>query len=250
MSKAAWIIFSVAVVGLLGALIVLTRGEQIDLSNVNLNETQSKSEQSGNISDHVSGSNSGDVVLIEYLDYQCPGCAGAHPRVRAIMEQYGEDVTLIVRHFPVPAGSNSRIAAASAEAAGMQDEDKFWQMHNLLLSNQSEWGSAPATERTDVFVGYAEQLDLDADKFRDDLSSPDIAKKIAFDRAMGVEHGVTGTPSFFLGGESLDSEVWGDEEAFKEAIEQEISQADTSGEATNRKDGDEDSDGDKDKDDK
>ncbi len=197
MNRTAWIIFSVAVIALLATLIGLSRRDRVDVGELNVNQIQSASDAAGGIGDRVFGNRDSDVVLIEYLDYQCPGCAAAHPRVVSIGEQYGDDIAIVVRHFPLPNHPNARIAAASAEAVGLQDEDKFWQMHDLLIENQTAWSTASPAERTDIFVSYAEQVGANVEQFREDLASSQVTQKIAFDQALGREHGVNATPSFF-----------------------------------------------------
>lgn len=93
-----------------------------------------------NENDHMLGNPDATVVLVEYGDYQCPACGAVHPVVNQLMENLGEDVTLVFRHFPlVNLHANALPAAQAAEAAGMQG--KFWEMHDKLYEHQSDWSS-------------------------------------------------------------------------------------------------------------
>lgn len=208
MNKVGWIIFSAVVVLLLGGLVVWTRiaNPPIDLSGINNNSIIAASEQNGNIADHVKGSDKNKVILVEYGDYQCPSCAGVHPNVTNLVEQYSDDLTFVFRNFPLTSiHPNARAAAAAAEAAGLQG--KFWEMHDMLYENQGDWETLDTSKRLDVFNSYATSLSLDLNKFKLDYADKPIAQKINFDMALGKSVGTQATPTFFLNGEKLDDTV-------------------------------------------
>ena len=205
MNKTGWIIFSVVVLALLGGLVAWTRiaNPPINLIGVENNSIVAASDQNGNIADHSTGSKDNKIMLVEFGDYQCPGCEGAYPHVKTLMEQYGDDVTLVFRNFPLTSiHPNARAAAAVAEAAGLQG--KYWEMHDMLYGSQSDWDSLDTSKRTDIFNGYASTLGLDVEKFKTDVVAKPVTQKINFDLALGKSVKVTGTPTFFLNGEQLD----------------------------------------------
>lgn len=205
MNKIGWIIFSVVVVLVLGGLVAWTRiaNPPIDLTGVENNSVVAASDQNGNIADHTKGSESNKILLIEYGDYQCPSCGDAYPNVNTLMEEYGDDVTLVFRNFPLTAiHPNARAAAAVAEAAGLQG--KFWEMHDKLYVSQNDWSGLDASKRTTVFNSYAQDLGLDMDKFNADVAGKEAGQKINFDMALGKSVDVAATPTFFLNGKKLD----------------------------------------------
>lgn len=208
MNKTGWIIFSTVVVLLLGGLVVWTRlsNPSIDVSKVNANSVLGATEQSGNIGDHVTGSDANKILFIEYGDYQCPSCGGAYPNIKNLMNQYGKDVTLVFRNFPLTTmHPNARAAAAVAEAAGLQG--KYWEMHDELYSAQDSWSGLDANKRTDAFQRYAKDLGLNIDKFNSDVTGTAATQKINFDLALGKSLGINATPTFYLNGEKLDDET-------------------------------------------
>lgn len=225
MNKIGWIIFSAAVVAILGGLIVWARvtNPPIDISSVENNSIIAASNSNGNIGDHVTGSDANKLFLIEYGDYQCVYCSQAYPNVKTILEEYGDDLTFIFRNFPITtAHPNARAAAAVAEAAGLQG--KFWEMHDKLYESQNDWSNLGIDQRTTTFSSYAKDMGLDLDKFTADLSSKPVSQKINFDLALGKHVGVSGTPAFFLNGEKLDDEsaqsiVQGDLTAIKAKLD-------------------------------
>ncbi|MFZ1250192.1 MAG: thioredoxin domain-containing protein [Candidatus Microsaccharimonas sp.] len=210
MNKIGWIIFSAAVVLLLGGLVAWTRisNPPIDVSGLENNSIIAASDQNGNIADHVTGSDSNKIMLIEYGDYQCPSCGGAYPNVKTLLDEYGENVTFVFRNFPLTSiHPNARAAAAVAEAAGLQG--KFWEMHDMLYENQNSWENLDSSKRADIFTQYATSLGLDIDKFNADIAGNQTSKKVNFDLALGKEAGVSATPTFFLNGEQLDEATSG-----------------------------------------
>jgi len=135
------------------------------------------------------------VVLEEYGDYQCPPCGQLYPDLKQIEKEYGNQVQIVFHHFPLmKIHKNALIAAHAAEAA--RNQDKFWEMHDLLYRNQKDW-SELADPRS-VFLSYAKQLGLNLDQFNGDLESNQIDQRISADIQRGSAQGVTGTPTVFL----------------------------------------------------
>lgn len=211
MNRIGWIIFGAVVVLILGGLVVYSRisNPGIDVSNVDTNAVQAAGSDNGNIADRTFGKTDSKVVLIEYGDFQCPSCAGAHPTIKSILEEYQDKILFVFRNFPITSiHPNAKAAAAAAEAAGLQD--KYWEMHDLIFESQNSWKDLSSSERTDKFKSYAEQLGLDVDRFTTDLSSADINKKLAYDMALAKKVGVSATPTFILNGSQLDQETSSD----------------------------------------
>lgn len=211
MTTKTWIIFAAVVVALFGGLIYLSTRNSIDVSNVNEASVLSASEQSGNIADHTLGNAKSKIVLIEYGDYQCPGCASAYGPLKTVSEKYKDHMVFVFRNFPlVSIHPNARAASAAAEAAGLMG--KYWEMHNLLYANQDAWKNADTKERNTIFEGFASQIGLDAQEFASTLRerSEAINQKISFDQALGGKVDVTGTPAIYLNGKAVDQYVLDD----------------------------------------
>ena len=222
MSKIKWIIFSVISLGILALLVIFSNQSKIDVSNVDVNAIQVASDQSGNIADNVSGKIDSKVMLIEYADYQCPGCAGVYPTIKSVTEEYADRIAFVFRNFPLTTiHANAKAAAATSEAAGLQG--KFWEMHDKIYTTQSSWSNLSESDRVEFFANYAKDLSLDIDKFNKDIVSSSVSHKISFDLAVGKKAEVDSTPTFFLNGVKLDQSVWADAAKLKEAIDEELS---------------------------
>jgi protein-disulfide isomerase len=81
--------------------------------------------------DNVRGAKNGKITLIEFSDFECPFCSRFIPTVEQVEETYGDDVTLVFKHFPLSFHPLAKPAAVASECAG--DQDKFWEMHDALF---------------------------------------------------------------------------------------------------------------------
>jgi len=141
--------------------------------------------------DHIRGPADAPVTVVEYGDFECPYCGQAEAVMRDLLAGHG-DVRYVWRHLPLnDVHPNAQLAAEAAEAAA--EQGSFWDMHDLLLSNQS------ALRPRDL-VGYAEQLGLDVDRFRDHMRRGAGAEQIDEDVDSADLSGVSGTPTFFING--------------------------------------------------
>lgn len=150
---------------------------------------------------HTKGNTESGLLLVEYSDFQCPACKAAAPAVADLVENFGDQFALEYRHFPLSQiHPNAKAAAAAAEAAGIQG--KFWEMHDMLFDNQSQWGQSFNPER--FFRGYAVELGLNEDRFRFDLDSAMVNDRVEADAAEAAELQLPGTPAFVFNGEQVD----------------------------------------------
>lgn len=150
-------------------------------------------------SQRISDAPEDSVAFVEFLDFECEACRAAHPAVTELRATYGSEVSFVVRNFPLH--NNSEAAARAAEAAAAQG--MFIEMMDLLFETQPEWGEKTRSQE-DVFFGFAEQLGLDMDRFREVYDDPATVEKIRRDQVDGQALGVSGTPTFFLDGVKLE----------------------------------------------
>lgn len=223
MDKKGWLIFSVIVIALFGILIYRSQSEKITLTDVDPFQIQGASENNGEIADHVLNPSDNSLTLIEYGDFQCPGCQSMYPIVHKITEEFASDIQYVFRSYPLSYHANAKASAAAAESAGLQD--RYWDMFDMIYSNPDDWENAGATERTEVFLRYAKELGLDTNRFKEDLDSERVKKKINFDVSLANLSNVTATPTFFLNGEKLDSDKIVTENGFREIVKEALSES-------------------------
>jgi Na+/H+ antiporter NhaA len=141
--------------------------------------------------DHIRGPNESLVTLLEYGDLECPYCGQAEPIVRELLTEFG-DIRYVWRHLPLTdVHPNAQLAAEASEAAAAQG--KFWEMHDMLLAHQD------ALHMKDL-LRYAGELDLDVERFTDDVRHHVGAARVASDVDSADLSSVSGTPTFFVNG--------------------------------------------------
>ena len=149
---------------------------------------------------HVLGPPGAVVTLEEYGDFQCPPCGKLSEPINQLQKQH--NLRVIFREFPLPMHAHAREAACAAEAAGLQG--RFWQMHDLLFREQQVWTNS-ADART-LFNAYAGMLQIDLDRFKRDMDSPEVLLKVDTDQQRGAQIGVRTTPTIFLNNQAVPPE--------------------------------------------
>ncbi len=164
--------------------------------------------------DPAMGGENAPVEIISFSDYQCPYCSRAEEVVKRVMSEYGDDVRVVFRDFPLDFHED---AVKAAEAAGCAAEQgKFSAMHDALFANQRALGQ-------DSLIKYAEEIGLEMDPFRECLTSGRREAEVMADLAAGKAVGVTGTPAFFVNGRLLSGAQ--PYEAFAAVIDDELARA-------------------------
>lgn len=146
----------------------------------------------------VAGDPDAPVTIVEFGDYQCPGCGSFARQVKPLVDQNLVEsgrASFVFYDFPlVQAHQNAFLAARAARCAG--DQDAYWQYHDALFRNQGEWASASTP--TGLFVDYAEELDLDDGAFESCLESERHAETVTANMQLGEALGVSGTPTVMV----------------------------------------------------
>jgi protein-disulfide isomerase len=138
--------------------------------------------------------------VIEFGDYQCPGCGGfalsVKPQIQLALVESGR-AQFIFYDFPLTQiHPHAVLAARSARCA--DDQGKFWEYHETLFRNQSSWASLASAVNT--FVGYGEDLGLDPDTFEACVKSDQHTEVVSANHRLGYELGVGGTPTVMVQG--------------------------------------------------
>jgi Na+/H+ antiporter NhaA len=141
--------------------------------------------------DHIRGPDDALVTLLEYGDFECPYCGQAERVIRELLSSDG-DVRYVWRHLPLnDVHPTAQLAAEASEAAAAQG--KFWEMYDTLLQHQE------ALSARDL-VRYANDVDLNIDRFTEELRRREYAPRVSEDVATADESAVSGTPTFFING--------------------------------------------------
>jgi protein-disulfide isomerase len=245
MNKRLWVALAAVVILLVGGLVwwKSTQSSELDYDAIQLDGQKLLSKQAiidavaktGNgqepdqdiiIPDHYVGNKDASVIVIEYEDFACSHCQSFYPYTKKIHDDYKDKVLFIYRDFSL-GYPNSTATIGAAEAAYLVGgETAFWQMYDLLFQDTKWVGQAvPTDERKTIFDSYAGQIGLDVAKFNQALlntSVNGIKDKIDRDKSLGTAAGATGTPTWIVDGEKVDST----DEKIRQAIDKALSAAD------------------------
>ncbi|MBL8030632.1 MAG: DsbA family protein [Candidatus Doudnabacteria bacterium] len=154
------------------------------------------------------GNSNAKVTIYEFSDFQCPFCKTFFDQaLKEIKTKYIDTgkVKLVYRHFPLPFHQNAEIAGVASECANLQG--KFREYHDLLFQNGKSDGAG--LNLADL-KKYAETLGLNKgtfgfakNKFNQCLDNKETLQAVQGDMTAGTSYGVTGTPTFFIGGKII-----------------------------------------------
>jgi protein-disulfide isomerase len=133
------------------------------------------------------------LVLVEFIDFQCPFCKRANNQVLPMLKKKYVDtgkLRIISRNLPLWFHANAVPAAQAAFCAQLQSN--FWPMRDWLLANSEEPGATN-------FVNAAKALKLDLAPFVQCLEQGTATAQLARDQQDAQAAGITATPSFVLG---------------------------------------------------
>ncbi len=169
---------------------------------------------------HTIGTASAPAQLEEFGDFQCPPCGQFHPILEQMEREFGKNLRVTFRNYPLPNHQHAVSAASAAEAAGLQG--KFWEMHKLIYEHQRDWKDQ--FDARSIFQTYAQQIGLDMVRFNRDVNGGVVQQRIAQDIRRGQSLGVNGTPTVFLNGREVSFEDL-PAEKLRVLIQQEIDNA-------------------------
>lgn len=155
------------------------------------------SSTSGSGSIKIEGKENAPVTIVEYSDFQCPLCKKFYDETYPVLQKNyvaTGKAKIIFKHFPLSIHPQSPDASVTAECA--LEQNKFWEMHDLLFQTQSSW-SGSATHN-DFFKTLAGQLQLNQKQFNECLDQQKYAGNVNKDYQEGVAKAVRGTPTFYI----------------------------------------------------
>lgn len=222
------LVTGVAVTSLLGGGITLPKAGNANagsdvvrtFGDTNNGEQAADTEPSGVLApvtgdEHILGDiENAKVVLVEYSDFECPFCERHHPSMQQAMEEFGDDVAWVYRHFPLSFHPSARPAALASECAA--EQGRFWEFGDEMFANQASLGD-------DFYIQTATDLGLNVSQFTDCYESEKYADAVDEDYSSGVAAGVQGTPATFVNGTLVSGAV--PYETLQSIIESELAAA-------------------------
>ncbi|MXX21079.1 MAG: thioredoxin domain-containing protein [Cenarchaeum sp. SB0661_bin_35] len=137
------------------------------------------------------------VTVIEFGDYQCPNCKHWFTESRPSLESDYIDTGLASVYFVdfVFIGEDSNRAAAASYCA--QEQDMYWEYHDVLYENQDGTNSGWASSEN--LAQFAANIGLDA-KMYESCMAVDHQERVSFNTMQAAQNGISRTPSFIIVG--------------------------------------------------
>jgi protein-disulfide isomerase len=143
------------------------------------------------------------VKILEYSDFQCPYCAQFVLKTeQQIIDAYVATGKVYFEYhsFGEFIGPESARAAEAAYCAG--DQEKFWEMHDVIFANQTGENVGAFTDKR--LTAFAANIGLDTAKFSQCFNGGTYADKVKQDGTAALQAGVKATPSFLINGKLLE----------------------------------------------
>lgn len=144
-------------------------------------------------SDRINGSKDADILMIEYSDFECPYCEKFHPTANQAMDEYGDKIAWVYRHYPLSFHPRALPAANASECVyHLAGNDAFWKFVNTVFGNQEKYLPDDGLAEAAVASGANKsdfQSCFSSSKYQNDIDNMQTA---------GTNAGITGTPGIFI----------------------------------------------------
>lgn len=153
------------------------------------------------------GAEDGDVVLVEFFDYNCPFCRQSAADVERLIAE-DPRLKVVFREYPVLGEPSERFARASL-AAAVQGQPRHRAFYTQVFGKPGQL----TPERLQATVAAA---GLDPARLSADFTSRAVEEELDRNLELGRALGIGGTPSYIVGDRILPGAVG--YEAMKAAI--------------------------------
>ena len=141
----------------------------------------------------VGGNPDGDITIVEFMDYRCGYCRQAFQEVEDLVDGDG-NIRFVLKEFPI-LGPQSELASRFALAVRLvHGDDAYKDVHDALMVLESDIDEASLAR-------LAEGLALDPAPILDRMQAPEVTEMIDANYALAQTLGISGTPTFVMGGQ-------------------------------------------------
>jgi protein-disulfide isomerase len=127
-------------------------------------------------------------------------CAAFFPHVKKLLADNPDKIRLSVRHVPFHKGSDQVVRILEAA----RNQGKYLPTLEALYASQGQWVVHHEVQADRVWPSVV-GLGLDLERLRNDMTAPEIARRMEQDMGDARALGVTKTPEFFVNGRPMPS---------------------------------------------
>ncbi len=153
----------------------------------------------------IKGNKDAPITIVEYSDFQCPFCRKGSDTVNQIMEEYGDKVRLVFKHFPIDQiHPRARLASKYMIAISKQSAEKAYEFKNMTFAGQRDLQVGSDDEAAAVMDRWVKKIGgINMSKLKADLKKDSVEELIQADKQEANKFGFTGTPGYLINGVSL-----------------------------------------------
>lgn len=142
--------------------------------------------------DHIRGSRTAEIVIVEYSDTECPFCKVFHNTMKQVLNDYEGRVAWVYRHLPIPqlhvkAQKEAEATECVAELGGNQT---FWVYLDKIFETTNSNDSLDPAQLPIL----AKAVGIDETAFNACLSSGKYTQAVKDSATEGYAAGARGTP--------------------------------------------------------
>ncbi len=188
----------IAVVAIAGGTAIYSAVQGNKTKAIELNTSVPVAEGKG----HLMGNPDAPFTIIEFGDFECPGCGQFATIQEPDLKKRIVDAGLAnfkFFDFPLSGAGHQNTLAAHLAAACADEQGKFWEMHDALFAGQYDWNTLATSNPRKVIDGYAKQIGLDQQKYAECFDTQRALPQVQANKAEGDKLGVRGTPTIVIG---------------------------------------------------
>ncbi len=167
----------------------------------------------GAFSDYAIGPADAPIQIVEFADFECPGCRVLYARMHELLKKYEGKYRFVFRNFPLDQECNPSIrqefhryaclAASYTRCAG--EQGRFWQALDVVFTDSVMTDDRTTFDVRGFLVDQASQtLGLDREAMDECITSRRYYQKLQRDIEEGSRVGLQSTPSVWINGKLVE----------------------------------------------
>jgi protein-disulfide isomerase len=170
------------------------------------------SEGSGAFKDYSKGELSAPIQIVEFADFECPGCRMTYVGMESLLKEYEGQYRLVFKNYPLDSACNPGIrgpmhtmacfASHFTRCAG--EQGKFWGALDFVFTDPVlEDVEDTPSRKSELLERGSKTLGLDQQAVEECINSERYLEKIRSDIKEGNQLGLESTPSFWVNGKKV-----------------------------------------------
>lgn len=139
------------------------------------------------------------VIILEYCDFQSPGCLAMAQTVAELMRNYEEDIRFVFRPLPLT-GILDKSEDAILAAYAADEQGKFWEMYDLLFVKHAEWANLSPGEFKGWLAREVSSVGIDANQLAEAMKADEAVNRLKSAREALAKLPVQAVPLIFVNG--------------------------------------------------